>query len=166
MNPTDWTTLFKKRGGLTSKQVEVLSMLCSQDRTIPDIAFLIGSTPSGAARVVNALTKRGLAYYDLVGVGSDYLVRVSPEGAAWATKNNLPDAPAPVLTWGLKIGTQPAGAVEDPSPIAVGEVRWYRSKDHWRERNGVGHLHVREVIGGERVVVTRVIPGHVSVDYP
>ena len=69
------------------------------------------------------------------------------------------------MTWGLKIGTQPAGAVLDPSPIAVGEVRWLRRGDHWRERSGVGRLYTREVIGGEAVLVTRVIPGHVSVDY-
>lgn len=62
------------------------------------------------------------------------------------------------VTWGVKLGTQPFGAVEDPMPISVGDIRWFRE-------GSPGKLFKRPVRNAERVVVTRVLTGHVSLDY-
>ncbi len=70
------------------------------------------------------------------------------------------------MTWGIKLGTQPAGAVLDPSPIAVGDIRWFRRGEHRLEDGRVGRLHKRKVQGADRVVVSRIpYEGYVLVDY-
>jgi hypothetical protein len=64
-------------------------------------------------------------------------------------------------TWGIKLGTQPYGSVLDPSPIAVGDVRWFRVGD-----GRPGKLHKRAARGCERVKVSRIpYEGYLLVDY-
>ena len=65
-------------------------------------------------------------------------------------------------TWGIKLGTQPFGSIEDPSPIAVGDVRWFRPSEPGR----TGKLHKRKARGTDQVVVTRIpYAGYILVDY-
>lgn len=68
-------------------------------------------------------------------------------------------------TWGIKLGTQPAGAVHHPGAIAVGDILWFRRGEHRLEDGRVGRLHKRKVTGADRVLVTRILAGYVLVDY-
>lgn len=70
-------------------------------------------------------------------------------------------------TWGIKLGTQPSGAVRDPRPVEVGDLRWFRQAGHRLETPYCGRLHKRKVVGADLVQVTRVLDGHVTVrHYP
>lgn len=62
------------------------------------------------------------------------------------------------MTVGIKLGTQPYGAVEDPGTIAVDDIRWFRE-------GSPGKLHKRPVKRAHKVKVTKVIPGYILVDY-
>lgn len=66
-------------------------------------------------------------------------------------------------TWGIKLGTQPYGSVEDPTPIAVGDVRWFRENP---VSGKPGKLFRREAKRAHRVKVTRIpYEGYVCVDH-
>lgn len=88
---TPWEVLFKARGGLTSKQVEVLSILASRGHIlVADIAFELCTTPQAAGRVVNALTRKRLAYEDYIGGGSKNHITLSVEGRAFIDAHDVP----------------------------------------------------------------------------
>lgn len=67
-------------------------------------------------------------------------------------------------SWGIKLGTQPAGAIRHPGVISVGDRRWFRRGDHRLEDGRLGRLHKRKVSGATLVVVTRIITGYILVD--
>ncbi len=68
-------------------------------------------------------------------------------------------------TWGIKLGTQPAGAVRNPEGIAVGDLCWFRPGGHRLDLPHCGRIFKRRVRGAHHVRVDRIIPGHVSVSY-
>ena len=68
-------------------------------------------------------------------------------------------------TWGIKLGTIPAGAVHHPGAISVGDTLWFRRGEHRLEDGRIGRLHKRRVTGADRVIVTRILAGYVLVDY-
>ena len=70
-----------------------------------------------------------------------------------------------MTTWGIKCGTQPAGAVRDPNPVEVGELRWFRRAGHRLETPACGRLFKRKVHGADLVRVDRILVGHISVSY-
>lgn len=68
-------------------------------------------------------------------------------------------------SWGIKLGTQPAGAIRHPGAISVGDRLWFRRGGHRLEHARLGRLHKRKVQGADRVIVTRILTGYVLVDY-
>jgi hypothetical protein len=71
-----------------------------------------------------------------------------------------------VTTWGIKLGTRPAGAVRDPGNIAVGDLLWFRPCGHRLETPTCGRLFKRRVQGADKVRVDRIpYPGYVLVSH-
>lgn len=63
-------------------------------------------------------------------------------------------------TLGIKLGTQPFGAILDPGTLQVGDVRWFRE-------GSPGQLSTRKMRGAHRVKVTGIAAGGgtILVDY-
>jgi hypothetical protein len=68
-------------------------------------------------------------------------------------------------TWGIKLGTRPAGAIEDPSPVSVGDIRWFREAGTTRHNPKIGKLYRRRVKDADEVRVDRIILGYIMVSY-
>lgn len=64
-------------------------------------------------------------------------------------------------TWGIKLGTQPYGAIVAPTfAIAIGDTLWFTPG-----QRDAGRLSKRRSRAAHRVVVTRMIDGYIMVDY-
>lgn len=86
----EWDELFKARGGLTSRQVEALSVIESRGHIlVADLAFNLCTTPQAAGRVVAALCRKLLAYEDYIG-GDKNHVTLSDKGRQFIKDHQVP----------------------------------------------------------------------------
>lgn len=87
---TEWKVLFNARGGLTCLQVQALSTAASHERPARDFAFLLETTPSASGRVLGALARKGLVYYDYVGGDQGYMVKMTRKGEDFIRDHGVP----------------------------------------------------------------------------
>lgn len=86
-----WEELFKARAGLSTKQVETLSIVCGRGHIlVADIAFDLCTSPSAAGRTVAILCRKGLVYEDYIGRGTKNHITLSLEGRKWIKDHKVP----------------------------------------------------------------------------